>query len=206
MDSKETVKAGYNQIANRYLEERTRDSEDILLLNELIRRLPNGAEVLDAGCGAGVPVAQILDQNFQVTGIDFSEAQIELSRKHVPNARFICQDMTKLDFPNETFDAICSYYAIIHIPREEHKSLFANFHRMLKDRGFALLCLGAESILEDIDENFLGARMFWSHFDGETYLRMLKEAGFSIIWSRRVKDSTCEGAAHLFVLAQKAEP
>ena len=205
MDFKETVKAGYNQIAKRYLEERTRDSEDILLLNELIRRLPNGAEVLDAGCGAGVPVAQILDQNFQVTGIDFSEAQIELARKHVPNARFICQDMTKLDFPNETFDAICSYYAIIHIQREEHQALFTTFHRMLKSGGFALLCLGAESILEDIDENFLGTRMFWSHFDSETYLRMLKEAGFSIIWSRRVKDSICEGAAHLFVLVQKAE-
>jgi ubiquinone/menaquinone biosynthesis C-methylase UbiE len=204
MDFKETVKAGYNRIADRYLQERTRDSEDIRLLDDLIPGLPAGAAVLDAGCGAGVPVSQILSQKFHVTGVDFSEAQIELARKHVPNAQFICEDMTNIDFPDHTFDAICSYYAIIHIPREEHQALFANFHRMLKPLGFSLLCLGMESIIDDIDENFLGTRMYWSHFDTETYLQMLKDAGFSIIWSKRVADATCEGAGHLFVLAQKA--
>jgi len=111
--------------------------------------------------------------------------------------------MTKLSFPDHTFDGITSYYAIIHIPREEHRSLLANFHRMLKAGGFALLCLGAENLVDDVDENFLGTRMYWSHYDTETYLKMLKECGFSIIWSKRVVDGTCEGAGHLFVLAQK---
>lgn len=203
MEFKNTVKAGYNQIANRYLEGRTRDSEDIRLLDDLIPRLPSNAMVLDAGCGAGVPVTQILSRQFQVTGVDFSEAQIELAEKNVPNAEFICQDMTKLDFPESSFDAICSYYAIIHIPREEHQLLFVNFHRMLKPDGLALLCLGAEDLLDDIDENFFGARMYWSHFDTDTYLRMLKAAGFSTIWARTVSDATCEDAHHLFVLAQK---
>ena len=203
MDYKKTVKAGYNAIAKRYLEERTRDSEDILLLDELINRLPVHAKVLDAGCGAGVPVAQILSQKFQVTGVDFSEAQIELARKIVPNAEFFCQDMTKLCFSENTFDAICSYYAIIHIPREEHKSVLVNFHRMLKPDGYALLCLGAENLIDDIDENFLGARMYWSHYDTDTYLKMLQETGFEIVWSKRVADATCEGAGHLFVLVQK---
>jgi len=174
MDFKETVKAGYNAIADRYLAERTRDSEDVRLLSDLTARLPANARILDAGCGAGVPVAQILSQRFQVIGVDFSQAQIELARKHVPNVEFICQDMTELGFPNDKFDAICSYYAIIHIPRDEHQSLFANFYRMLKPGGLALLCLGAENLLDDIDENFFGARMYWSHFDSDTYLKMLR--------------------------------
>ena len=203
MDFKETVKAGYNAIADRYLDERTRDSEDIRLLDDLIGRLPTGANVLDAGCGAGVPVAQILGKQFNVTGVDFSEAQIELAKKHVPDANFICQDMTKLDFPDNTFDGICSYYAIIHIPREEHGALFQNFHRMLKPGGFALLCLGAENLIDDIDENYLGTRMYWSHFDADTYLKMLKDTGFSTLWAKKVSDETCEGGGHLFVLVQK---
>jgi ubiquinone/menaquinone biosynthesis C-methylase UbiE len=203
MDYKETVKAGYNKIADRYLSERTRDSEDIRLLDDLMERLPGNAKVLDAGCGAGVPVAQILSQQLQVTGVDFSETQIELAREHVPQAEFICQDMTRLAFPNATFDAICSYYAIIHIPREEHQALFVNFHRMLKPGGFALLCLGSENLVDDIDENYLGTRMYWSHFDTDTYLKMLRETGFEIIWSKRVTDETCEGGGHLFVLARK---
>jgi ubiquinone/menaquinone biosynthesis C-methylase UbiE len=203
MDFKKTVKEGYNTIAERYLAERRRDSEDVGLLSDFITRLPAHARVLDAGCGAGIPISQILSERFYVTGVDFSEAQIELAKKNLPKATFLCEDMTKLNFPENTFDGVTSYYAIIHIPREEHLSLLANFHRMLKPCGLALLCLGAEHLVDDIDENYLGTRMYWSHYDTETYLRMLGDCGFSIIWSRRVEDETCEGAGHLFVLVQK---
>ena len=203
MDFKKTVKDGYNTIADRYLAERTRDSEDVRLLTEFMERLPAHAKVLDAGCGAGVPISQMLSERFQVTGVDFSEAQIELAKRTVPNAEFLCEDMTKMDFPDATFEGIVSYYAIIHIPREEHQPLLSNFYRMLKPGGFALLCLGAEHLIDDVDENYLGARMYWSHYDTDTYLRILNECGFSILWSKHVADATCEGAGHLFVLVQK---
>ena len=203
MDRKNTVRAGYNKIAGAYLAGRTRDSEDVRLLEDLIARLPKNAKVLDAGCGAGVPVAQILSTRFDLIGVDFSEAQVELARKNVPNAIFLCQDMTQLNFPGGTFDAICSYYAIIHIPREEHQQLLIDFHRMLKPGGLALLCLGAENLVDDIDENYFGARMYWSHFDKESYLRMLDDAGFTLLWSKIVRDETCEGGGHLFVMVQK---
>ena len=203
MDYKETVKAGYNSIAERYLAERTRDSEDIRLINDLIERLPINASVLDAGCGAGVPISLMLSERFKVTGVDFSEAQIGLARKQVPLANFICRDMTKLDFPENSFDGICSYYAIIHIPREEHQPLLMDFYRMLKPNGLALLCLGAENLADDIDDNYLGTRMYWSHYDTDTYLKILKDCGFSLIWSKYVADESWEGAGHLFVLAQK---
>ncbi|HSL44564.1 MAG TPA: class I SAM-dependent methyltransferase [Anaerolineales bacterium] len=204
MDFKKIVKDGYNSIADRYLAERTRDSADVRLLGELMERLPAHAKVLDAGCGAGVPISQLLSQRFEVTGVDFSKAQIKLAERNVPNAKFICEDMTRLNFADEVFDGITSYYAIIHIPREEHEALLVEFHRMLKPGGLALLCLGAEHLLDDMDENYLGTRMYWSHYDSETYLKMLKDTGFQIIWSRIVTDETCEGAGHLFVLAQKS--
>ena len=203
MDYKETVKAGYNQIADQYLAQRTADSEDVRLLNDFIDLLSPDAKVLDAGCGAGIPISKMLEEHFDLTGVDFSEAQIELAQRNVPDGKFICEDMTKLNFPDDTFDGICSYYAIIHIPREEHQSLFVNFHRMLMPGGIALLCLGAQDLIDDIEEDYLGTRMYWSHYDSETYIKMLKECGFAMIWSKYVKDSSCEGAGHLFVLVEK---
>jgi SAM-dependent methyltransferase len=203
MDYKDLVKDGYNRIADDYLAARTRSLEQVRLLDDLASRLPEKASILDAGCGAGVPVTQILSARFDVTGVDFSEAQIDLARKNVPHARLICQDMTRLDFPDGTFDAICSFYAIIHIPREEHRPLFLNFHRMLKPGGHALLCLGAENLIDDIEDDFFGERMYWSHFDADTYHQMLKETGFLILWSKIMGDETCKGSSHLFVLAQK---
>ena len=173
------------------------------LLDEFIERLPENAKVLDAGCGAGVPISQMLSERFDVTGVDFSEAQIKLAEKNVPKAKFLCRDMTSLDFREDTFDGICSYYAIIHIPREEHEPLLEYFYRILRPGGFALLCLGAEHLVDDIDENYLGTRMYWSHYDIDTYLKMLKDCSFSVIWSKRVVDETCEGSGHLFVMSQK---
>ncbi|MEP6894149.1 MAG: class I SAM-dependent methyltransferase [Chloroflexota bacterium] len=203
MDFKQTVKSGYSQIADKYLVTRTTDSEDVRLLGDFIELLSPHAKVLDAGCGAGIPISKMLAEHFDVIGVDFSETQIELAKKNVPNAKFLCEDMTQLHFPEHFFDGICSYYAIIHIPRDEHQALLANFHRMLKTSGVALLCLGAENLIDDIEEDYLGARMYWSHYDSETYIKMLKELGFAIIWAKYVRDSTCEGAGHLFVLIQK---
>jgi hypothetical protein len=74
---------------------------------------------------------------------------------------------------------------------------------MLKPGGHALLCLGAENLIDDIEEDFFGERMYWSHFDAGTYHQMLKETGFLILWSKIVADETCAGSGHLFVLAQK---
>ena len=199
MDFKETVKTGYNKIAEQYLAQRTVNSEDVRLLDDFIELLAPHAKVLDAGCGAGFPISSSLAELFNVIGVDFSEAQIELAKQNIPNANFLCEDMTQLHFPENFFDGICSYYAIIHIPREEHQALLANFHWMLNTGGIALLCLGAENLIDDIEEDYLGTRMYWSHYDSATYLKMLKEIGFSVIWSKYIKDGD---GKHLFVLAQ----
>ncbi|MBC7260282.1 MAG: class I SAM-dependent methyltransferase [Chloroflexi bacterium] len=202
--AEDIVRAGYNAIAVAYTEDRREDSDDVRLLAELARRLPRGAKVLDAGCGAGVPITRILAQRFEVTGVDFSAAQIALARENVPQARFFCRDITQLDFPDGSFDAIVSYYAIIHVRRESHRPLLENFRRMLKPGGWALLCLGAND-LPDYEDNFMGAPMYWSHYDTDTYLDMLSECGFAVEWHRLVPDSldTSE-SVHLFVLAQRS--
>ena len=69
------------------------------------------------------------------------------------------QDMTELSFPEGSFDAVCSLYAIIHVPREQHRQLLQSFHRMLKPEGLALLCMGAGDLPGGIEDDFYGARM-----------------------------------------------
>jgi SAM-dependent methyltransferase len=107
-----------------------------------------------------------------------------------------------LAFPAAAFDAICSYYAIIHVPREEHQRLLLNFYHMLKPNGFALLYMGVGDLPEDTEEDWFGTPMYWSHYDGETNVKMLKECGFKIIFAKSVADSLSE-SVHLFLLAQK---
>ena len=197
------MRSGYNAIAERYLSARNSASEDVGFLDELARRLPRGARILDAGCGAGAPVAESLCRRFDVTGVDFAEKQIELARRLVPQALFLVQDMADLGFKAGSFDAVCSYYAIIHIDRRLHPRILRGFHRVLKPAGLMLLCTGAEDNDDDWADDYHGAPMYWSHYDAETNLRMIAECGFEVTVARPIPDSTHPGGSHLFVLAQK---
>lgn len=207
MTGKRIVQDGYDVLAETYLRVRRMDGKDVELLGEVARRLPEGARVLDAGCGAGVPITQALSERFQVTGVDISAAQIALARENVPTATFIQDDLVTLDLPDASFDAIVSYFAIIHVPREEQPTLLANFHRLLVPGGLLLASMGAGDNPDDTEDNWLdgGATMFWSHYGREENLRMLAEAGFQIIWDRLVtEDEAFGGGRHLFILAIKS--
>ena len=141
MEKKEIVRTGYNKVAKKLQEKLGLEKEGIdglNLLENFTSRIPLGGLVLDAGCGNGV-YSRYLSDKFKVIGVDISEKQIELARQNAPNAEFKCEDMTKISFSTEFFDGILSFYAIIHVPRDEHYDLLSSFYRMLKFNGVVLL-------------------------------------------------------------------
>ena len=203
MYKKRIVREVYNQVAEKYLERRHKDLEEMTILHEFRSMIKRGGKVLDAGCGGGLPFTKHLSQYFEVIGIDISEKQIELAKKNAPKAQFHVKDMTELDFPENYFDGILAYYSIIHVPREEQHDLFVNLYRMLKPNGVALFSLHSTDDPGSIFNDFFDATMFWSGFDTDTNLKILTKIGFEIIWSKLVDDSLSD-AKHLFVLIKKS--
>jgi SAM-dependent methyltransferase len=201
-DPSELVRHGYNRMAAAYLAARSGGRPDPPVLLQFSDLLPSASLVLDAGCGAGVPVTQFLASRHRVVGIDFSIAQARMASRLVPSARIACLDMTRLAFPPGIFDGICSFYAILHIPRARHRDLLADFHRLLRGDGLALLCLGAQDTEGDHGPYF-GTSMFWSHFGSRDYLEMLAATGFRVLSSQILPDPISTIASHLFVLARK---
>jgi ubiquinone/menaquinone biosynthesis C-methylase UbiE len=180
---KRLVEEGYDRVAESYLGSKNpEDPTTLAALEELVRGLSPGAEVLDLGCGAGIPVTRwLVDHKFAVTGVDFSARQLELARRLVPAADYIKADMTDLNFPPGSFDAVVAFYSIIHVPRAEHLALLGDVRRWLKPGGafLATWALGAWEGEEEDWEGW-GAAMRWSHYGEEANLRMLREAGFEV--------------------------
>jgi len=200
MKPKEIVKSGYNQIYRKYQKKRN-IWKNWKELNDLAKRLPKNSKILDVGCGSGIPVAKFLvGKKFDVIGIDLSENMVKMARKNVPNGKFYVMDMEKMKFPSESFDSIVAFYSIIHIPRKHHRRILNNFYRILKPSGFLLITAGFGDDEYSIENNWFGAKMYWSHFDKETNLELIKKAGFRIVWSRPIGSRK---ERHLFVLAQK---
>jgi SAM-dependent methyltransferase len=183
LDPKQVVQEGYDRIAERHLEwsKTVRSEERAHYTSVLLDELPSGATVLDLGCGTGVPTTQELAQRFKVTGVDISHRHIELARQNVPEAKFIQADITQLDFPPASFDAVAAFYSLIHVPRQEQPKLLHDIASWLRPNGLFVASMGTHSVKREFDEDFLGARMFWSSFDSETNKRLVEEAGLRIM-------------------------
>lgn len=192
------VRNGYNKIASQYHAERaTFDISGVI--QRFMETTHQGGHILDAGCGAGVPVASTLvDNGFRVTGIDISNSMLELARKHVPDAVFLLQDMTKLSFDAETFDGIISTFGLIHVPRSLHEDAFQQFFRVLKSGGTLLVSLGEDEW--EGTGKYHETTMLWSHYDRKTSLRFLQKAGFYIIWNDVLETG---GERHFWALSKK---
>ena len=180
---KRTVARGYNSITGDYLKlvENMGPTVRDKYLKVIFKRLQKNARILELGCGAGIPMTQQLVKRFRVVGVDISREQLLLARGNVPEADFILADMTGLGFADGAFDAVTAFYSITHIPRNEHAALLAGIYRLLKPGGLLVATMGAGDLPDSVEDNWLGAPMFFSHFDGDTNVILVKQAGFDII-------------------------
>jgi len=203
-EQKKIVRRGYDRLSYSYRSDDTTDdsgdySSWVRILEEL---LPENSPVLDIGCGCGLPATRLLARRFEVTGVDFSEVQIGRARNLVPSARFLCGDISELAFPPGSFDAVVSFYTIIHMPLEEHPALFRRIDSWLRPSGYFMATVGHDE-WTGYDDAYLGVaggRMCWSHADEKTNVRWIEEAGLHVHWTRFVPEGD---SGHTLVLAQK---
>ena len=206
LDPKQVVAQGYDIVGEWYADQASDPVEEdrARYTALLVSKLPAGAELLDLGCGAGVPTTRHLAEHFDVTGVDISAEQVARSQRNVPAAKFVQSDMTKLDFGAGTFDAVTAFYSVIHVPRDEHPSLFQDIARWLKPEGLFVAGLGAGSQHAGLDEDWHGAPMFWSSHDSETNKRLVEEAGLDLISAEEVTgEEDGEPVTFLWLVARK---
>jgi cyclopropane fatty-acyl-phospholipid synthase-like methyltransferase len=180
---REEVKEGYEKAdyEGDYRKDRQLQDKEKQLFQEVFDRMTEDAEVLDLGCGFGLPFDRyIVEKGFDVTGVDIAEKHVKQARDNVPEAEFIQGDFFEQDFGENSFEAIVSFYAIFHIPREEHKELFEKIRYWLKEDGVILVTMG----LDEMDQHkgeIGGEEMVWSSYSQEENVRLVKEAGFNVL-------------------------
>jgi SAM-dependent methyltransferase len=181
-DPKEIVARGYDAIALRYAEWAGRvESPALEWLRDLDARLPDGAEVLELGCGRGVPGTRQLARRHRVTGVDISAVQIELARHHVPEASFVNADALELEIAEGALDAVVALYFFGHVPMHEQRELIGRIALWLREGGLFLATTGAGEPGEDVHEDWLGAPMFFASLGGDSYLPLLRDRGLEAL-------------------------
>ena len=205
-DPKRIVSEGYDQIAERYFAWSDAQPSPVrrAWLKRAMERIPADTDVLDLGCGAGVPMTRALADRRRVTGVDLSRRQVELSRASVPEAVFIQADMTTLDLPPASLDAVTAFYSLTHLPQAELPGLLAAIHRWLRPSGVFIASLGADASPDEVEEDWLGVPMFFGHPGAKRNLALLRAAGFELetaVIEREPEDR--HDARFLWVVARK---
>ncbi len=119
--------------------------------------LPEGGVGLDVGCGSGALTIACAKRNphGRMVGIDrwgkeyasfsLTLCQSNANAEGVTNAAFQRGDATKLDFPDESFDAVTSNYVYHNITGADKQALLLETLRLLKKGGcFAIHDLMSE--------------------------------------------------------------
>lgn len=200
------VAMGYNEMAGDYgnwtLKHEREDRQKYTQL--LLDTVPDGSDLLEMGCGPGDPTTKLLSKHYNVTANDISESCLALAKKNAPSANFILSDLTQLDFPADSFDAVVAYYVFHHVPRDSYASVINNVFKWLRPGGTFMAALYPYDVEHLVTEDWHGSTMYWSSFDEEQTVELIGKPGFEIL--EKSKESELENGKEttfLWVLARK---
>jgi ubiquinone/menaquinone biosynthesis C-methylase UbiE len=102
-----------------------------------------GLKVLEIGCGLGTDGAQFAEAGADYTGVDLTDAAIELAQKRFElfnlSGKFQTADAEKLDFPDDSFDLVYSHGVLHHTPDTDRA--VREIYRVLRPGGRAVVML-----------------------------------------------------------------
>ena len=121
--------------------------------------------LLEIGAGHGRDSLFFQENGFQVTCIDLSPEMVRLCQQKGLNARVM--DMTNLDFPDHSFDAVYALNSLLHLTKKELPTVLQNISRVLKENGLFFLGVYGGFDFEGISEtdSYTPKRFFSFHSD-----------------------------------------
>lgn len=100
----------------------------------------SGKTVLEIGHGDGYGSYRLAQSALKVTAVDLFEENVIAARKYSrANLQFLQCDATQLSFEDNSFDRICSFQVIEHIPRERLGRYAEEIRRVLRPAGRAYI-------------------------------------------------------------------
>ncbi|MFA5134949.1 MAG: class I SAM-dependent methyltransferase [Patescibacteria group bacterium] len=177
----------YTKLGKQYLD----DIADLAPAEreEFIRRLPRGSAVLDVGCAGGRDSGAFVESGFQVVGIDLVGLFLSEARKRVPAATFRMMDVCKLDFPDESFNAVWANAILMHVPKRDTLRALKELQRVCKPSGLLLVRVkhgqGERAVADKLSR---GVNRLFSFFTEDELSQLSEQAGFTVESAALVED------------------
>ena len=152
---------------------------------DFIARLPEGAHVLDVGCGPGSAAAEMMAAGHTVDAFDASGEMVRAAvAKGVPARVAVFDDPVD----KAAYDAVWCSFSLLHAPREAMPGYLAAYRAALRDGGLLLvgLKLGAGRTRDRMGR-------IYTYYGEEELVGLIEEAGFQVIDRTRGRDAGLSG-------------
>jgi SAM-dependent methyltransferase len=178
---------------NKYAQERDTYKIDAWKVEERANFLTllqskNKKSLLEIGAGTGKDSKFFQDVGLNATCIDLSPEMIKLCQQKGLSAQVM--DMTELDFPPDSFDAVYALNSLLHIPKAEFRIVLGNIKRILKPSGlFYLGVYGSDEEFEGVwEQDAYHPKRFFSFHTDENIQKTTSEI-FALRYFKRIPTS-----------------
>jgi len=100
--------------------------------------LPEGASVIDIGCGSGLLVDRLARMGYQATGLDWSEAAVEFARKHYQGEYILVNVEQGLDVGRK-FDCVVASHILEHL--ENPHEFLQSVREIMEPDGYLVIAV-----------------------------------------------------------------
>ncbi len=137
MEELRSTQSYYDKFSSTYERERHRGYHRMIdeLELELVRRYGTGRDILEAGCGTGLLLAEASRVGRSALGLDLSHGM--LKRAHARGLRIVQGSLTALPLPDDSVDLVYSMKVLAHVP--PIREALAELARVTRPGGHLLL-------------------------------------------------------------------
>lgn len=147
--------------------------------DRFIALLPEGAAVLDLGCGSGSPVARHMAAcGLKITGVDSSPTFIALCRSRLPDHAWIVGDMRSPPL-KQLFQGILAWDSFFHLKPADQRKMFDVFQEHAAPS--AVLMFNAGPSQGEAVGTYRGDPLYHASLDPAEYAALLNGIGFDIV-------------------------
>ena len=154
MDKKQQVKKYFDDLSNDYLVNKYLATERSFMSVRLKKIVENinrhcwdrkDKRILDAGCGPGILMSELIRKGFNVVGVDMSHEMLKLADKRlsIMNAErsfhLMRSDIEKMPFEDCLFDMVVTSGVIEYLNSDE--KVLKEFQRILRDKGILIISI-----------------------------------------------------------------
>lgn len=128
---------------------------------ELVRRVGQGKEVLEVGCGTGLVLERVAEFAAKANGVDLSPGMLERARERGLDVREA--DATKLPFDDESFDVAYSFKVLAHVP--DFRGALAEMARVVRPGGHLVFDVYNRGSIRWLIKRLFGPKKTSNSFD-----------------------------------------